>query len=146
LDGNLLLEDDSFFQEAVDYAVLLKRDGQGIRAQGKIRTTISLQCVRCLEHFNLKINSTFDLIFFPIELADRKNTALNPDDMEYIFFEGGQINLEKLLIEQINLFIPFNPLCRQDCRGICPNCGSNLNQDACQCEESKNEIHFLFKK
>ena len=146
LDGNQLLERDSHFLEAVDYAVLLKRDGQGIKAQGKLKTIVSLPCVRCLESFELKINSRFDLMLFPLELMDQKNAALDAEDMEYIFFEGGQIDLEKLLLEQVNLFIPFNPLCSPDCRGLCPNCGVNLNQDSCQCEESKNEIRFLFKK
>ena len=63
--------------------------------------------------------------------------------MEYIFYEDDQIDLDKILFEQINLFIPMHPRRHADCRGICPNCGSNLNGYSCQCEApERNQILF----
>jgi uncharacterized protein len=146
MDSALLLEDESSFLEGLNYQIFLKRENQRIQAQGKIKTTISLACVRCLEQFELKINSRFDIILFPKEQVDLRSTALEEDELEYIFFENDQIDLEKLLIEQVNLFIPFKPVCHPGCKGICPGCGANLNQSACPCEEAKNEIKFLFDK
>jgi len=75
-----------------------------------------------------------------------KGTSLNPDDMEYIFYEGDQIDVEKILSEQVNLFIPTNPICSSQCRGICPTCGINLNRGTCNCEEPRHSITFLFEK
>ncbi len=146
IDSTLLLEDESFFLEGLNYQVFLKRENQRIQAQGKIKTTISLACVRCLEQFELKINSRFDIILFPKEMVDPRSTSLEEEELEYIFFENDQIDLEKILIEQVNLFIPFKPICDTGCKGICPNCGVNLNHSACPCEEAKNEIKFLFEK
>jgi uncharacterized protein len=146
IDNSQLLEDESFFLEGIDYQIFFKRQNQRIQAQGQIRTAISLVCVRCLEQFELKINSRFDIILFPKEMVDQRSTALEDEDLEYIFYENDQIDLEKILIEQVNLFIPFKPVCKADCKGICPSCGASLNRGACACDQAKNEIKFLFEK
>ena len=49
-------------------------------------------------------------------------------------------------VEQVNLFVPFKPVCQTDCKGICPGCGANLNRGACPCDQARNEIKFLFEK
>jgi uncharacterized protein len=146
IDNSQLLEDESFFLEDIDYQIFFSRQNQRIQAQGKIRTAISLVCVRCLEQFDFKINSRFDIILFPKEMVDQRSTALEDEELEYIFYENDQIDLEKILIEQVNLFIPFKPICKADCKGICPSCGANLNQGPCACDQAKNEIKFLFEK
>jgi uncharacterized protein len=146
LDNSLLLEEGSFFLEGVDYQVVFKKQEQRIQAQGHIQTAISLVCVRCLEQFELKIHSRFDIILFPKEMIDQRSTALDEDDLEYIFYENDQIDLEKILVEQVNLFVPFKPVCQTDCKGICPGCGANLNRGACPCDQARNEIKFLFEK
>ncbi|TFG80370.1 MAG: DUF177 domain-containing protein [Chrysiogenales bacterium] len=146
IDSTHLLEDESFFLEGIEYQIFLKRQNQRVQAQGKIKTAISLICVSCLEQFDLKINSRFDIILFPSEMVDQRNTALDEEELEYIFYENDQIDLEKILIEQVNLFTPFKPVCKAECKGICSSCGTNLNHSPCQCEQNKNEIKFLFEK
>jgi uncharacterized protein len=146
IDNSQLLEDESFFIQGIEYQIFFKRQNQRIQAQGKIRTAISLVCVRCLEQFELKINSRFDIILFPKEMVDQRSTALEDEELEYIFYENDQIDLEKILIEQVNLFIPFKPVCKADCKGICPSCGASLNRGVCACDQAKNEIKFLFEK
>lgn len=146
LDPNLLIEDDSFFLEDLDYNIFFKREGSQIKAKGRIATSISLKCVSCLENFELKIDSKFDIVLFPVNQIDINNISLNPDDMEYIFYEGDKIDLAKILMEQVNLFIPYNPVCSTDCKGICPNCGMNLNYEKCKCENPLGEVNFAFSK
>jgi uncharacterized protein len=145
LDENFLLEDDAFFLAPVDYNVSLVKEGDKIKAKGKIKTSISIKCVRCLENFDLKINSSFDIILFPINLIEITSTSLDAEEMEYIFYEGNKIDITKILIEQINLYIPFKPICKSKCQGICPNCGANLNLDKCECENFSDDLN-LFKK
>ena len=146
IDPNQLIEEESYFAEGVNYQILFRRENNRIRAQGKIRTTISVVCVRCLEHFDFKINSRFDVLLFPIKMMEQKSSALNPDDLEYIFYEEDQIDINKILVEQVNLFLPNNPACSPRCKGICPNCGTNLNHETCKCEPPQNEIKFVFGK
>jgi uncharacterized protein len=146
IDNSQLLEDESDFLERVEYQIFFKKQERRIQAQGRIKTAISLLCVRCLEPFELRIHSNFDIILFPKESIDQRSTALEEDELEYIFYENDQIDAEKILIEQVNLFIPFKPVCKAECKGICPSCGANLNRGACPCDQAKNEIKFLFEK
>ncbi len=144
LDDHLLIEDESFFLDGVEFMVFLTREKEKIRVRGQIRTVLSLRCVNCLDNFELKVNSKFDIILFPIHVVKAVDKALTSDEMEYIFFEGEEIDLEKILMEQVNLFIPFNPICSSDCKGMCPNCGVNLNYEQCQCENSVTDMSELF--
>ena len=99
---------------------MFKRQNQRIQAQGNIKTAISLVCVRCLEQFELKIHSRFDIILFPKEMVEQRSAALDEEDLEYIFYENDQIDLEKILVEQVNLFIPFKPVCKLRLQGHLP--------------------------
>ncbi len=146
LDDQMLIEDESFFLDGVDFSVYFTHEKEKVRVRGKIRTVLSLRCVDCLENFELKVNSKFDIILFPVYLVKSTETALASDEMEYIFFDGEEIDLEKILMEQVNLFIPFNPTCSPDCKGICPNCGVNLNYEDCQCEHPLTEMSLLFNR
>lgn len=148
LDRSLLLETDSFFSTEAEYEIQLTRDGNQVRARGHIRTTLTVPCVSCLEHVELPIDSSFDIILFPVSLVDvtHTNTALEDGDMEYIFFDGDRIDIEKILLEQVNLAIPEKPLCKEDCNGLCPQCGKNMNYEMCECENSFGEVNFLLHK
>ena len=146
LDESQLIEEDSFFLERVEYYVYLTREREKIRARGQIKTTLSLRCVYCLENFDQEVDSKFDIILFPVGLIEVTNSALDSDEMEYIFFDGEEIDLEKILMEQINLFIPYNPTCSPYCKGICPTCGVNLNREECRCENVISEMTLLFDK
>ena len=79
MDENLLIEEDGFFIQDLNYNIFLTRDGEKIKAKGKIRTSVSLKCVRCLDNFELKINSSFDIILFPSNLVEFSNVSLNAE-------------------------------------------------------------------
>lgn len=146
LDEHLLIEEESRFTDELIYTVQFNRDGDKIRAKGHIKTNVSLPCVNCLENFELKVDSKFDVILFPARSIEAKHTPLSNDEMEYIFFDGDSIDLDRLLVEQVNLFIPYNPICSPYCKGLCPNCGVNLNYHDCQCENSISEMRLFFDK
>ena len=99
------------------------RTPQGLLLQGKFRAEADLECVRCLETFSktLKWSST-DLYAFDKRSISESN-LLVPED--------GQIDLEPLLREYALLEFPINPVCKPDCKGLCPVCGENLNETDC---------------
>jgi len=142
LDDDLLVEKDSYFLENVNYRIVFSKKENKIQAKGNIQTSLSLQCMRCLDTYDFKINSKFDIIFFPIGMISALNKNLNSEDMEYVFYKNDRIDLTRVLIEQINLVIPYKPLCKESCKGICPNCGKNLNYDDCKCEKSEDDINL----
>ncbi len=146
LDEQMLIEEQGLFDDGIRYGIRLHRSGEQVNARGNIKTTVSLPCVRCLEPFHMKIDSDFDVILFPAGLIEKTNPALKADDMEYVFFEGDQIDISRVIMEQVNLFMPLRPLCNEACKGLCSKCGKNLNYENCQCENSFTEANFLFDK
>jgi uncharacterized protein len=109
-------------------------EGQ-IRIEGQLETKIEMVCARCLEPVIEDVNRTFDLFYAPLPKdAKPKEDRLLDDDTEIGFFEGDGLFLADVLREQVLLALPLKVICQSDCRGLCPNCGANLNHEECRCE------------
>jgi uncharacterized protein len=109
-------------------------DGQ-IRIAGDIETKVELVCARCLEPVVEEVSRAFDLFYSPLPKGEKPEEArLKEDDAEIGFFEGEGLFLADVLREQVLLALPMKVICRSDCRGLCPNCGANLNHEECRCE------------
>ena len=109
-------------------------DGQ-IRISGKLHTRVELVCARCLDTVVEEISRDFDLFYRPMNsMSPDEEFRLKLDDTEIAFFEGDGLFLADVLAEQVILAIPMKVICRSDCRGLCPHCGANLNNDECRCE------------
>jgi uncharacterized protein len=109
-------------------------DGQ-VHIFGTLHARLELVCARCLEPVVEEISRDFDLLYRPMNtLAREEQVQLRLDDTEIGFFEGEGLFLADVLAEQVNLAIPIKVICRADCRGLCPHCGTNLNQEECRCD------------
>src|ERR1700689_3841375 len=109
-------------------------EGQ-IRIPGELHTGLELVCARCLEPVFEEVSRDFDLFYRPLHSITRvEEVRLKLDDTEIAFFEGDGLFLADVLAEQVLLAIPMKAICRSDCRGLCPQCGANLNTDECRCE------------
>lgn len=110
-------------------------DGQ-IRIWGNLHTRVELVCARCLDTVVEEISRDFDLLYRPMaSVAGEEEVQLNLEDTEIGFFEGDGLFLADILAEQVNLALPMKVICRSDCRGLCPHCGANLNNEECRCEK-----------
>ncbi len=109
----------------------LKRKGRGIKAAGEIRGRLKLTCSRCAEEFSFSVDSRFDLNLQPVEDLRGGEVALEEREMDTVFYRAGVINIDSLVADQINIVIPMKPLCKPDCKGICPVCGANRNKVDC---------------
>jgi uncharacterized protein len=100
----------------ISYTIKLLENLKKIEIEIEINGSLLLNCDRCLEQFsyNMKIN--------------------NIDIYELDEFDN-EIDLDKETIENIILFLPSKYLCKEDCKGLCPNCGTNLNKDKCFCNQ-----------
>ena len=102
---------------------------------GEIATKVELVCARCLEPVVDEVHRSFDLFYSPLPKGEKPEEArLKEDDAEIGFFEGEGLFLADVLREQVLLALPMKVICRSDCRGLCPNCGANLNHEECRCE------------
>jgi uncharacterized protein len=113
----------------------VERKAQLFRLAGRVTTALELGCGRCLEPYRLPIDSTFDLRYLP-QQANRggEEDEVGEDALDVAFYEGETIDLGEMLREQFYLSLPMKPLCRPDCRGLCPVCGANRNAASCGCE------------
>lgn len=107
---------------------------QDIRLVGDLSTVVEFRCARCLEPVTREVKQDFDLLYRPLGAdAGPAERHLAEADVEIGYFEGGGLRLEDVLKEQVLLAAPVKAVCREDCRGICPQCGVNRNQQACNC-------------
>ena len=125
---------DFDFETPLQSEVKIRKAGQSVLITGKVETTLRFQCVRCLKEFSYPLSSTFELTLHPSkEAPSEEETELGSEEMESSFFEGGEIHLSEIACEQIFLEIPYQPLCQEECKGLCPVCGKDLNLSSCEC-------------
>jgi uncharacterized protein len=107
-----------------------------IRVAGNFSTKLEMACARCLEPISREVASQFDLLYRPLGAdAGKAELSVTVAEAEVGYYQGEGLLLEDLLREQVLLALPLRAVCREDCRGLCPHCGRNLNQEQCSCEE-----------
>jgi uncharacterized protein len=111
------------------------KDKDRFRLVGSVVTELELSCSRCLEPFRLPVNSAFDLRYHPAsEMSQDEEREVEEDDLETSYYRDDQIDLNELMREQFYLALPMKPLCGDDCKGLCPQCGTNRNTGTCGCD------------
>jgi uncharacterized protein len=105
-----------------------------IRVHGHIRGQLETECDRCLEPTSIALDGDFDLLYRPDEeLGPGEEREIHAADLDIGFYRGAGIELVDVIREQILLWLPMHPVCRDDCKGICPLCGQVRNQQECGC-------------
>ena len=123
-----LLSEDSNFLSPVKVKFNLKKLKDGIEVFGTVNTVLELSCSRCLEHFNHNVNGQFEAFYIKKEHTDLKEKEELSNLENIIYYENSEIDLTERVIEAIILSVPEIPLCKEDCKGLCPICGENLNE------------------
>jgi uncharacterized protein len=105
-----------------------------IRLKGKLSAGLELQCARCLEPVRQDVKREFELLYRPLGAdAGKDELSVTDAEAEIGYYQGEGILLEDVLREQVLLALPLKITCREDCKGLCPHCGKNLNQEQCSC-------------
>lgn len=121
--------DESLYVNHFNGTLNLNRTQNGLRVRGDFNAVANATCGRCLEDFTLKLNSQFEEIF------SFENKQLSED--ESLIPEDGNVDFEPYIRDYMMLEIPINPVCKDDCRGLCDICGENLNKRDCGHEHEK---------
>jgi uncharacterized protein len=142
-----------FWQESIELKEEEKRDLEllgisPIRCQGSLTFAApdfllqaalqyeqTVACNRCLKPVQQPVESTLDLVLVE---RSRKREATEEEQLEaqelgLVEVEGGDFESRPLIVEQVELSLPMKPLCREDCRGLCPQCGQDWNEGRCTC-------------
>jgi uncharacterized protein len=118
---------------ALDFDIF--KDKDQFHVVGTVKTTLELPCSRCLEPFTLPVDASFDLRYQPQSAnAGEGEREVHDEDLTTAYYANDEIDLEQLMKEQFQLALPMKPLCSDACRGLCPQCGTNLNRGTCACD------------
>lgn len=105
-----------------------------IRVRAAYQGDFELLCARCVEPVRTPLSGNFDLIFRPQSAdAESGERAITLDETEIGYYEESGLSLEDVVREQVLLSLPSRTLCKEDCKGLCPRCGQNLNVETCNC-------------
>ena len=99
----------------------------------RVETALDLECGRCVDPFTLPVKSSFRYTLVPARDQEAQKEELSDEDVSFSHYRDDLIHLNVLVYEQIMLQVPMKPLCAEDCRGLCPQCGVSLNAATCQC-------------
>lgn len=106
-----------------------------IRIVATLAGRMEVSCARCLELVELDVNRAFDLLYRPLESGKGSDeVSISEAETEIGYYKGDGLELEDVLREQVLLAVPLKTVCRPDCKGLCPQCGKNLNAETCNCE------------
>ena len=109
-----------------------------IEIRGQLSTTMEAICARCLDPVLHPVHRDFDLVYRSIRTMTRGDEFEVPRGEEELgFYHGDGLLLEDMAKEQVLLSLPMKSVCRSDCRGLCPQCGGNLNRESCGCASRK---------
>ena len=107
--------------------------GDSVALDGELTAVLVSPCARCLEEARFDMKVPFDEIF--VRQPD-------PDHPDAYLFEGSEVDLTDLVVANIAMNLPMQFLCKEDCLGLCPMCGQNLNLGSCGCDPALERSAF----
>jgi uncharacterized protein len=138
--------------EDLAFEVRAQRMGADLYLEGELSGAVEAPCSRCLTRYRAPIRERFRLVLEPAGdrvPADPEGAAALAqegltlgDELESGWFRGPEILLDRFVGEMLALGVPVQPLCQEDCRGLCPRCGIDRNTEACGCAEVKPASPF----
>ncbi len=133
---------EPFYGDVVVECTLEKTSSQ-ILLSCKTTAKARLTCDRCNEEYDTEIKNKFNALYF----FDKSKVTEEDDDVFYISRDNDKLDISKIVRDYSYLAIPMKKLCREDCKGLCPHCGANLNYEKCTCEtETDNPIWNKLKQ
>lgn len=126
------------------------RAGLDVFFRGDLHGQVIGTCARCLEEYSFDLDHPFMFVLTPRVAAGTEPKAPSGDDLAFSYYEGDEIDVTPLVYEQTILALPTRPLCAENCRGLCPRCGANLNAGPCGCPAAPSDsrlagIHTLMR-
>lgn len=117
----------------VDYMLTAQPADDLVIVSGTVSCNVRTQCSRCLEPIEEQLTIPFEVKLRQVSDPE----AEFDDEDEAIPVTGERIDLEPFLVEELIVQLPYAPLCGEDCQGLCPECGTNRNEQSCGCNTAK---------
>ncbi len=134
-EENVQLDEDLKLLGPLSGRVRMRRVNQGLLVNGWVDLTVQLACTRCLREFEQSMHVTFEERFYPtVDVVT--GAPLPPIDEDDVFpiDEHHQVDLTEAIRQHVLIAIPMVTLCKEDCAGLCSQCGHDLNLGPCECK------------
>lgn len=115
--------------EPVELEVRLESVVEGVLASGSVSASATAECVRCLDPVRVDVDVTFQELFAYPERAAHHQEVAEHDQDEVHELDGDLMDLESVVRDAVVPALPFQPVCRDDCPGLCSECGARLADD-----------------
>lgn len=141
INENFVIDDESFLskthlhKDIIFMGEVFNADENAL-LNGTIKYTFLAECARCLTPFDKTVETDFEAV-----LVHELNEDGESDEIQLKISEGC-VDLEEIIKQIIYLSMPMKSLCKKDCKGICPNCGVNLNLEKCKCGDNLTDPRF----
>ena len=131
------------FSAPLTVRIDISKAGNKYVLKGSLSGRLVIRCGRCLEPYDSDLESDFSLFLTYTQSAAGKNELeLLEEDMSVDFIKDDEIDLDEVIRAQIYFSMPMKCLCRQECQGLCPMCGTNLNKEKCECRQESGHPGF----
>jgi uncharacterized protein len=138
--------------ESPEFDFTACRVGRDILLEGRFEAVLDAECGRCLRRYRQPLRDAWRLVLEPagertppdpegVEMLGRDGLCL-AEEIELGWYRGKTLELDAFFGEVVALAMPLQPLCREDCAGLCPRCGIDLNQESCSCSEMNPDSPF----
>jgi uncharacterized protein len=117
----------------------LLRTGRGILAQAELSLNVKQECARCLDDVVSPLTVSFEEEFFPRTDINTGAPIDVPEADAFTIDDRHMLDLTEATRQYALVALPLAPLCKQDCAGLCPQCGTNWNREKCDCEAPLDE-------
>jgi len=112
----------------------VRLSGNEVFVSGHVDTRAQVECDRCLQPVEAPVSADFTLEYITgSEYESSEVAELTEAEMSVAVFDGAGLDVDEIVKEQILLAVPTRMLCREDCKGICPECGIDRNTGECSC-------------
>jgi uncharacterized protein len=132
-----LLDERAVLTLPAEVSGRIRASGPEVHVSGAVETRVNVECDRCLKILEIPVSTSFRLQYITGQEYESSHVAeLTSEEMAVAVFDGEAIDVDEIVREQILLALPDRALCREDCKGLCSICGTDLNGGSCNCEAS----------
>lgn len=139
--------DDFKLMGPVKASLKISKVGSELLINGRVTGNVELECSLCLKNFAKELDGNIEVVYHPIEeLTAEDRHEVKDVELDLDFYKDNELDIAELIKEQVILSIPMKPLCSEACKGICSQCGTDLNTGTCRCEKEYIDPRFLVLK
>jgi uncharacterized protein len=133
--------EEALLDGPVDVRLSVRKVGRELVLSGRFTAAVRLQCGRCLKEFTKDLDLPVDVVYDAVEDMEGRR-ELKRDEMDTGFYRGEELDVDELVREQLLLDIQMKPLCNENCKGLCPHCGTDLNTGGCTCASGTTDVRL----